>query len=175
MKCLPYKELEDTKILLAYLKALRQVKSFIPMPPSVSRRSPSAVSLGPVSPESYLRRHRSMIMSRRDVAITTRAFRRSSCQTTRLSLRGRNRLLLRFPIRFPLFQNPIRSLRQVTSHRAHRLLVTLALTDPQVKPTDMSIRSTAMKQTDDIPGFNECPLEVTIDIRSKLSIAGLTS
>ena len=171
--CLPCKELEDGDGVLAYLKALRQVKSFLTMPPSVSRRSPIAVSLEPVSPESYLRRQYGMIMSRRDVAITTRAFRRSSCQTTRLSLRGRNRLLLRFAIRLPLFQSPIRSLRQVTCHRAHCLLVTLALADPQVKPTDMSIRLTAMKQTDDIPGFNECPLEVSIDIRSKLSIPGL--
>jgi hypothetical protein len=53
---------------------------FVPIPPEILKHFPSAVHLTPVSPESYLRRLCGMIMSRRDVAITTRASRRSSCQ-----------------------------------------------------------------------------------------------
>jgi hypothetical protein len=93
---------------------------------------------------------------------------------TRLPLRGRNRLFSRFLISLPLFQNPIRVLCQVTSHRAHRLLVPLALADPQVQPTDMSIRAKTMMKANDVRRLDEGPLEVSINVRSKLSIARLT-
>jgi transposase len=57
----------------SYLKALRLVKFFLSIPPEILSSSPNTVHLEPVSPESYLRRHRGMILSQKGVAITTRA------------------------------------------------------------------------------------------------------
>jgi hypothetical protein len=122
-----------------YLKALRPIKYLsIPIPFStkdscprdtvISRHSPS----NPVSPDSYLRR----LLRHDDVPKRCRnhlsSLQERLSRSSRLPLRGRNRMLFRFPIRFSLCQDPIGSLRQMPSYRANRLLMTLPLTDPLV-------------------------------------------
>ena len=156
-----------------YLKALRPARVIDVglLGPSSSLVPVGQKHLKPVSPDSYLRRPGGMMMSRRGVAISRRALNDRLSRSSRLPLRGRNRLLSRFPVRFLLGQYPVGGLRKMPSHRTQCLLVPLPFADPQVQPIDMPEGRAAMVDGDEISCLNERPLQVSIHIRAKLAIA----
>ena len=74
---------------------------------------------------------------------------------------------LRFAIALPFAQDPVRRFGQMPGHRPDGLRVTRAPAEPLVEATDMAGRRAPAREADRVRGFDECPLQVAIDIRTR--------
>src|SRR6267378_1678090 len=78
--------------------------------------------------------------------------------------RGRHGRELRFPIRFLFAQNPKRRFRQVPGDCSDSLRVAFTAGDPLIETAYVARSRAAAGQADRVRSFDECPLEIAIDV-----------
>src|SRR3989442_2357713 len=88
--------------------------------------------------------------------------------------RGRNGRRLGLSIGFLFAEDPIRRFGQVPGHCPDGLRVALALGDAVVESTDVAVRLASAHEADRVPGFDERPLEVAVDVPAEPTEAGLS-
>ncbi len=93
--------------------------------------------------------------------------------TTRLHLPGLTLSQSWILIRLLSCPHMIRGFRQMARHRSNRLAVSLALPDPLIQLTHMSLRMGLSMQTDRMSRFNISPPQIAIDIGPQAPIPDL--
>src|ERR687892_1145821 len=78
-------------------------------------------------------------------------------------------------IRFLFAEEPKRGLGEMPRHGADGLRMALAPGDALVEATDVAVRVAAAHQTDRVRGFDECPLEVAVDVGAEAPVAQLVT
>src|SRR5271157_746867 len=115
-----------------------------------------------------------MIMSRRDLAINSRAS-KGSCRTSRSSLPGRNRPCLWRTVIFVPFQHPVAGLCQMAPYRSDRRLVSSSSSNPFIQLVHVPLRMAFAVNCHAVACFDKRPFQVAIHITSQLTKTYLAS